>query len=87
MKREVVLRINRYTKKRICLACDKPIEEGKKIVRGCHEGCARAMYRAIERKEITDADQVAEGRWLAKGKRGPKPTNAVTLRAKGLVKE
>ncbi|MFN8742870.1 MAG: hypothetical protein ACK5YR_23315 [Pirellula sp.] len=79
MKKEIVLKIRRYSKKRLCLGCDKPISPEEKIVRGCHERCARATYRAIEKGLTTDSERVADGKWLAHAKRGPKPSNPVTI--------
>lgn len=84
MKRSVVLRIAKYKAKRICLACDEPFKPNEKVIRGCHQRCARATYRAIARGDFTDAERVAEGKWLVQEPKGPKPTNPVTIEARKL---
>ena len=81
MKRAAINRINKCEKEGLCLACLKPLD-GTRVVRGCHERCARATYRAIERGEIDPDKWVADGKWLALGQRGPKPSNPVTVEAK-----
>lgn len=85
--RKAQLRVARCRKKGLCCACLKPLETSK-VVRGCHEKCARATYRAIARGELTDSDQVEAGEWLEHSVRGSKPTNPVTIKARAmLVKE
>lgn len=79
VKRSTQLKITKYAKRKLCLACDLPLGKSK-VVRGDHEKCAHACYRAIERGETTDEDLVSDGVWLAQAKRGPKPRNAVTIR-------
>lgn len=79
MKHSTELKIAKFKKRKLCLACGKPLGTGK-VVRGCHEKCAHATYRAIERGETTDDEAVQEGFWLPHAKRGPKPKNAVTTR-------
>lgn len=74
-------RVARCLKHKLCCACLQPLGTGR-VVRGCHEKCARATYRAIERGELTDADQVEAGEWLEHGTRGPKPSNPVTIKAR-----
>lgn len=81
MKRAAVLRIAKCEKECLCMACLKPLGESR-VVRGCHEKCARATYRAIERGEMTDSERVAEGKWLEAGQRGPRPSNPVTIEAR-----
>lgn len=85
MKRSVVQKIAKYKAKKICLACDKPILPGEKVLRGCHSRCTRATYRAIARGAFTDAERVAEGKWLPHGTKGPKPINAVTIEARKII--
>jgi hypothetical protein len=74
-------RVARCIKYKLCCACLKPLGDAR-VVRGCHEKCARATYRAIERGELSDSDQVEAGEWLPHGQRGPKPTNPVTIKAR-----
>lgn len=81
MKRSAVARIAKCEKEGLCTACLQPLGESR-VVRGCHEKCARATYRAIERGEMTDEQRVADGKWLEASQRGPKPSNPVTVEAK-----
>lgn len=81
MKRSVVQRIARCEKECLCMACLEPLGESR-VVRGCHERCARATYRAIEHGSFTDEQRVSEGKWLEAGQRGPKPRNPVTIEAR-----
>lgn len=77
-------RVARCTKHKLCCACLQPLGDSK-VVRGCHASCARATYRAIEKGELTDEEQVEAGEWLAHGQRGPKPSNPVTRKARGIA--
>jgi hypothetical protein len=61
-----------------CLACCQPLGDGK-VVRGCHEKCAKATYRAIAAGKTTDAKRVEEGKWLPAETGGRKPTNPVSI--------
>lgn len=81
MKRSVVQRIAKCEKEGLCMACMGPLGDGR-VVRGCHEKCSRATYRAIERGDFTDEDRVSQGKWLEAAQRGPKPSNPVTIEAK-----
>lgn len=79
--RKAELRVARCKRNKLCCTCLKPLGNGK-VVRHCHEKCARATYRAIARGELTDAEQVEAGWWIEQGTRGPKPTNPVTIKAR-----
>ncbi len=81
MKRSVIQRIAKCEAEGLCMSCLKPIGESR-VVRGCHERCARATYRAIKDGKLTDEQRVAEGKWLETAQRGPKPTNPVTIEAR-----
>ena len=81
MKKSVVDKITRCKRDQVCLACDKPIETGR-TVRGCHERCARATYRAILRGDFTDEQRVQQGKWLDAQSGGRPASNPVTVEAK-----
>lgn len=85
MKKIAIQRLARCEKEGLCLACLKPIGSSR-VVRGCHEKCARATYRAIGIGAFTDEERVANGKWLAKAKTGPKPSNPVSIEAEEGVK-
>ena len=83
MTPEVIRRIAKCGKESICVACDKPIEQGKKIVRGCHEYCHAVTMAKIESGVWTEAARVSSGKLLAKAPGGRKPSNSVSIEAKG----
>jgi hypothetical protein len=78
MKRSVALRIAKLQAEGRCLACGEPLGNGK-VVRGCHERCARATYRAIWKRKTTDAQRVEDGKWLPPAQAGRKPSNPVSV--------
>ena len=80
MDRIAKLRVTKCEKEGLCYACMKPLSG--RVVRKCHEKCARATYRAIARGEFTDADRVAEGKWAEPEAGGRKPSNPVTIEAR-----
>lgn len=80
MDREAKLRINKCDKEGLCYACMKPLYG--RVVRKCHEKCARATYRAIARGDFTDNERVAEGKWAEADPGGRKPSNPVTIEAR-----
>jgi hypothetical protein len=60
----------------LCVAClDKPPLPAHK---GCCGGCYSATRRALNDGKTTEAERIAEGKLLPGGKRGRKPSNAVT---------
>lgn len=77
MDREAKLRINKCDKEGFCYACMKPLYG--RVVRKCHEKCARATYRAIARGDFNDNERVAEGKWAEADPGGRKPSNPVTI--------
>lgn len=83
MKPEVVRRLARCEKESICVACDKPIAEGKKTVRGCHEYCHAVTMAKIESGLWTEAARISSGKLLAKATGGRKPSNSVSIEANG----
>lgn len=82
------IEVNREARKRIakceaeglCCACLQPIVAGR-VIRGCHDKCAAATYRAIKAGKFTDAQRVSEGKWLEHGTVGRKPSNPVSVEA------
>jgi hypothetical protein len=43
-----------------CLSCRKPYGTAR-IIRGCHEGCQKAIKRSIDRGELTESKAVSSG--------------------------
>lgn len=59
--------------KGICVYCDQLIEDGKKVIRGCHEKCYRSIIRRLELEDDFDLDDVVEsGHCLAMSPPGRK---------------
>lgn len=77
MDRTARIRVNKCEKEGLCYACMKPLSG--RVVRKCHEACARATYRAIQRGECTDEQRIAEGKWSEASPGGRKPSNPVTI--------
>lgn len=80
VKKAAMDRIDKAQREGLCLACMEPLDETR-VVRGCHERCARATYRAIERGDFTEDERVQQGKWLSTDK-GRKPSNPVTVEAR-----
>ncbi len=83
MKREIAKQVMERQAQGLCVACGEVLQPDEtktaRVVRGCHEKCAKAIYRAIEAGKTTDAKQIAIGRWLEPASPGCKPTNPVTM--------
>jgi hypothetical protein len=47
--------------KRLCLDCGKPIEEGRRNLRGLHEYCYKRVLRMIETDQLSEAEAIASG--------------------------
>lgn len=77
-------RIEEHVEARVCLACDCKVEEDRRYLRGLCEGCHRATLRAIARGDFSEEDRIKKGKLLAKASGGRKPTNPVTIDARGL---
>ena len=81
VKKTAIERIAKAESEGLCLACLEPIGESR-VVRMCHERCARATQRAIERGDFTEAERIASGKYGASSPGGRPPSNPVTLEAK-----
>jgi len=81
MKKSIIERVGRCRRDGLCLACGEQIKSGRTI-RGCHEKCARATYRAILRGDFTDEQRVQDGKWLDAQAGGRPASNPVTIEAK-----
>jgi hypothetical protein len=79
MKKSALQRIARCQREGLCLACLEPL--AGTVLRGCHERCAKATYRAIAKGLLTDEGQVACGEW-AEPRSGREPSNPVSIKAK-----
>lgn len=82
MKRSAVQRVAKCQAEGLCCSCLEPLVADAKVVRGCHERCAKATYRAIESGRLTDNGQVESGEWLPAESGGRKPTIAVSKKAR-----
>ena len=78
LSKAAVRRIAKADSEQLCVGCLEPLGDSR-VVRGCHEKCFRATLRAIERGDVTEETRVAEGKLLAAGTRGRKPSNPVTI--------
>jgi hypothetical protein len=78
MKKNVAMLVAKLQAEGKCLACGLPLDGGK-VVRGAHEKCAKATYRAIAAGKTTDAKRVEDGKWLPAENGGRKPSNPVTI--------
>ena len=59
-----------------CLLCEKRLDPKKDNPRGCHSKCYQRVYRAIQRGETTDAEEVTRGNLAPRqqgGRRGWSP--------------
>lgn len=45
----------------LCLYCREILEDGRKVVRGCHERCNRAISNRVKAGELTDRDTILFG--------------------------
>ena len=68
----------------LCYACSQPLIPGEKVVRHTHERCRQAQRRLILAGEETDASLVAKGELAEKQDGGRRPSNPVTMRARGV---
>lgn len=75
-------RIAKAEAEHLCAACMQPLDNTRTI-RGCHQRCHKATFRAIERGLTTEAQRVAEGKLLEAQDGGRKPNNPVTLELQG----
>jgi len=82
MKKSVAMRVAKLQAEGKCLACELPLGEGR-VVRGCHEKCAKATYRAIFSKKTTDTKRIEDGKWLSAESGGRKPSNPVSVELSG----
>jgi hypothetical protein len=82
VKRGAVQRVAKCQSQKLCLACEQPLGDCR-VVRGCHERCAKATYRAIESGKTTDAKRIEEGKWLTAEQGGRKPSNPVSIELAG----
>lgn len=78
MKKAAVQHIANCEANDLCVACGQPIS-GDRVVRGCHQRCAKATYRAIESGKTTDKERVEQGKWLPASPGGRTPTNPVSV--------
>lgn len=78
VKRGAVQRVVRCQQQKLCLACEQPLGECR-VVRGCHERCAKATYRAIEAGKTSDKQRIEDGKWLPAEPGGRKPSNPVSM--------
>jgi hypothetical protein len=71
--------------KRICLDCGKPIEEGRRNLRGLHEYCYKRVLRMIETDQLTEAAAIASGLIVPRqpGGRPPASESAVNQKVGG----
>ena len=76
-------RVSEAEEKGLCVACMEPLGDGL-VISGCHQRCYRATKRAIDAGEFTEAERVSVGKLLPPSTPGRKPSNPVTLEARGL---
>lgn len=81
MKRSAMQRIEKCKRENLCVACLGSLDGEKKVVRGCHERCYAATQKAIRTKKFTEAQRIADGKFLAAEPGGRKPCNPVTVEA------
>ena len=72
-------RISKCQANGLCLACEKPLGEGKSC-RHCHESCYRVIKRAIAAGLTTDAEEVANGYMAERRPGGRPPSHPVSKR-------
>ena len=82
MKRSAIQRLAKCKDENLCVACMKPIGNGKKVVRGCHEYCHTVTLDAIKSGTYTEAERIAAGKLLTKELGGRKPSNPVAVEAR-----
>jgi hypothetical protein len=82
MKRAAIQRLAKCKEENLCVACLKPIEVGKKVVRGCHEYCHTVTLEAVKAGTYTEAERIASGKLLTKETGGRKPSNPVAIEAR-----
>lgn len=82
LSRTAQARVRKAQAEGLCVACMTPLDKTRTI-RGCHERCYRATTNAIRRNEFTERSRVQSGKLLPKEEGGRRPSNPVTIEAKG----
>lgn len=82
LTKEATERIAKAERERLCVACLNPLGSSR-VIRGCHEACKKATERAIARGDFTEEERVRDGKLLSGHAGGRKPTNPVTIEARG----
>lgn len=76
VKREAKERIEKCQREGLCLACMEPLGDGP-LLRGVHQACYHATFRAVRAGKTTWEQRVAEGK-AGQPRSGRKPTNPVS---------
>jgi predicted aldo/keto reductase-like oxidoreductase len=80
MDKAALDRISLAQKKNLCVACMKPVGNGR-VIRGCHEACWKATKRAVAAGKFTEEERIAEGKILECLPGGRAPSNPVSVEA------
>ena len=85
MKKAVKEHVANCDTGKLCYACGEPLVPGEKNIRHVHPRCRSAQRRLIAAKVETDDSLVAKGELAEKQDGGRKPSNPVTMRARGVA--
>ncbi len=80
MSEEVRQRLAKADSEGLCVACMEPLDKIGRVIRGCHERCSAAMWRAINAGTWTEQQRIDEGKLLPAAPGRP-ATNPVTIEA------
>lgn len=82
VKPEAIRHIERCQSEGKCLACDRKVPSGQRVIRGLCEACYQATLRAIGRGDFTQEERIKAGKLLARRPGGRQPSNPVTREAR-----
>lgn len=57
-----------------CLACERPLVVGEKVVRGQCQACYNLSHRKVKAGDYTDSQLIKAGVWLPASPGGRKPS-------------